>query len=281
LLNLPYDILIQILAYFRPSAVFRLARTCRSLHSFLLVQHPSRIAQAIVSWRYPILAKCMRLPVLLNNHDASRDLHNNDTHALSLRDALLDQERLRGHDIRRRPYYQHLTPPDPHLICTCLTCVLRWHVLCLAVDFAHWQDRLDAGEPLPAIARGERPAWNARLLEAHAGVVLKAVLNPTAALWHASILQAHLASTVRAIQRHAANRFNHRPRFQLTARDAAAGTDAFLALEGPSSMDMPFHRDNYYMLEAYLPNRSWFAEDKRWGYLPAEQHQRDLEQLRK
>jgi hypothetical protein len=46
-------------------------------------------------------------------------------------------------------------------------------------------------------------------------------------------------------------------------------------------MDMPFHRDNYYMLEAYLPNRSWFADDKRWGYMPAEQHQRDLEQLRK
>lgn len=342
LLSLPYDILIQILAYLRPSSVFRLARTCRALHSFLLHQHPSRIAHAIISWRYPILAQCMRLPVLLSAVDGNNDdttatttitTTNQDNSApsktptLSFRDVLLDEERVRGHDIRRRPYYQHLMPPDPHLVCTCLTCTLRWHVLCLAVDFAHWQDRLDAGEPLPAIPRGERPAWNARLLEAHAGVVLKAVLDPTilstnttnsgpfnpppppssspasssfstikveacdthihthptlsSPLWHAAILQAHLTSTIRSIQRQQANKFNHRPRFRLTPQDAASGTDSFLGFEGPPSMDMPFHRDNYYMLEAYLPNRSWFADEKRWGYMPPEQHQSDLEQLRK
>lgn len=274
LLDLPFDIIIQVLSYLRPSDIFRLSRSCRSLHGFLLEEHPARIARSIVRWRYPSLEKCMRLPVLVS--EIEEDVY---------RDALQDQERLKGHDVRRRPYYQHIKAPDPDVVCTCLTCVLRWNVLCLAVDFAHWQANLDTNEPLPMIARGRQPEWNNKLLDAHASVVEKA-MRPLAgggssALWHAVILEAHLDSTVRSVRRHSANKFNKRARFRMTAQDAASGTDEFLQRSGPPSLDFPFHRDNYYMLEAYLPNRSWFSEEGRWGYMPAEQHDKDLEQLRR
>ncbi|KAJ4414068.1 hypothetical protein N0V82_008142 [Gnomoniopsis sp. IMI 355080] len=273
LLDLPFDVLIQVVSYLRPSDVFRLSRTCHPLHSFLLDEHPSRIARSIIQWRYSCLEKCIRLPVLVSDIQPV------------YRDALQDHERLKGHDIRRRPYYQHVKAPDPELICTCLTCVLRWNVLGLAVDFSHWQDKLDANEPLPMIPRGRQPEWNTKLLDSHAAIVEKAlfplVSGPASSLWYAVILEAHLDSTVRAVGRHSANRFNHRKRFLMTSQDAASGTDEFLQLNGPPSLDFPFHRDNYYMLEAYLPNRSWFSEDGRWGYMPAEQHDKDIEQLRK
>ena len=59
--------------------------------------------------------------------------------------------------------------------------------------------------------------------------------------------------------------------------DAAAETDLFLERSGPPSLDFPYHRDNYYMLEAYLPNRGWDAEVGEWRYMSALQHDRDVE----
>lgn len=273
-LDLPFDILIHILAFARPSDVFRLSRTCRSLNTFLLRDHPALVARTIIQQRYSCLEKCIRLPALLS------DIEDPD-----LRDLVRHPERQKKLDIHRRPYYQHVAPPDQSLVCTCMTCILRWNLLCLAVDFAHWQDDLDKGEPLPTIPRGRQPKWNSKLLSSHAAVVLRAV-NPAVSgaaspLWHAAILEAHLASTVRAISRHSANKGNRRPRFRMTLQDMAAGTDAFLERSGPPSADFPFHRDNYYMLEAYLPNRCWLKEKGRWGYMPAEQHSTDLEQIRR
>lgn len=274
LLDLPFDILVDILSFLRPSDVFRLSRTCRPLSAFLLQDHAALVSRSIVQWRYPCLQKCIRLPVLMSSID--------DIHLRTLLQARERQQRLATHS---RPYYQHIKPPDPSLVCTCLTCMLRWNVLCLAVDFAHWQDDLDAGDPLPIISRGRQPAWNADLLHSHAVVVEKAV-DPSVGgqaspLWYAAILEAHLNSTVRSIRRHSANKGNKRPRFRMTLSDAASGTDAFLQRSGPPSADFPFHRDNYYMLEAYLPNRCWFKEQGRWGYMPDEQHETDLEQLKR
>lgn len=273
LLDFPFDIIVLVLSFLRPSDVFRLSRTCRPLNTFLLEEHAALISRSILQWRYSCLVKAVRLPVLLSDLD--------DPH---LRALLQSSERLNKLDIHRRPY-QHIKPPDPSLVCTCLTCVLRWNILCLVVDFAHWQDNLDAGVPLPVIPRGRQPEWNAKLLAAHATIVEKAV-NPltggrASPLWYAAILEAHLNSTIRSIRRHSANKGNKRPRFRMTLRDAASGTDDFLQRVGPPSVDFPFHRDNYYMLEAYLPNRSWFKEQGRWGYMPAEQHERDLEQIKR
>lgn len=274
LLDLPFDILIHVFAFLRPSDVFRLARTCRSLNGFLLEEHAALVSRSIIRWRYSCLEKCVRLPVLISDIDDPQ-----------LQVLVQDRDRQRKLEIHKRPYYQHVKPPDPSLVCTCLTCVLRWNVLCLAIDFSHWQDNLDAGDPLPMIPRGRQPEWNTRLLNSHAATVEKAV-DPSVGgraspLWYAVILEAHLNSTIRSIRRHSANKGNRRPRFRMTPADAAGETDAFLQRSGPPSADFPFHRDNYYMLEAYLPNRCWMKEDGRWGYMPADQHERDLEQIKR
>jgi hypothetical protein len=63
----------------------------------------------------------------------------------------------------------------------------------------------------------------------------------------------------------------------MTQDDVNSGTDAFLARSGPPSWDLPYHRDNYYLLETYMPNRGWSKDSSRWLYLPAEQHDRDIE----
>jgi hypothetical protein len=80
----------------------------------------------------------------------------------------------------------------------------------------------------------------------------------------------------------------------MSEEDAAFETDFFLERSGPPSTEFPFHRDSYYMLEgtkttcvlqssglnlntAYLPNRSWNGEELRWMYMPALQHDRDVE----
>jgi hypothetical protein len=63
----------------------------------------------------------------------------------------------------------------------------------------------------------------------------------------------------------------------MSAEDVARETDAFLERSGPPSLDFPFHRDNYYMLEAYLPNRGWNAEEQRWMYVPESQHETDVQ----
>ncbi len=63
----------------------------------------------------------------------------------------------------------------------------------------------------------------------------------------------------------------------MTEEDERSGTDAFLARSGPPTFDIPFHRDEYYMLEAFLPNRGWNTDEGRWMYLPEDQHNRDVE----
>ena len=63
----------------------------------------------------------------------------------------------------------------------------------------------------------------------------------------------------------------------MTIQDAAAENDDFLNRSGPPSLAFPFHRDNYYMLEAYLPNRGWNSDASEWRYMPATQHDRDVE----
>ncbi|KAK3386839.1 hypothetical protein B0H63DRAFT_468471 [Podospora didyma] len=187
--------------------------------------------------------------------------------------ALQNPERQELLTVHKKPF-QHIQPPDPSFTCTCLTCMLRWNCLCLVVDFAYWQKNLDTGEPISVIPRGTTPKWNRDLVARNASIVVKALRSP---LWHARILEAHLASTIRSIRRHGLNKGNRRRRFRMADEDVHAETDVFLERSGPPTLDFPYHRDNYYMLEAFLPNRSWISERKKWVYLPAEQHDNDVE----
>ncbi len=260
LLCLPYELLLSILGLLRPSDVFNLRRASKPLNAFVSDAEAS-IAKSITGWRYACLEKCYRTPVPIEDVDTAfhPDLMNPDR-----------QELLTIHE---KPY-QHIQSPDPAEICTCLTSLLRWSALCFVVDFAHWQHNLDRGDPIPVISRGGSPEWNQRLIAANAAIVREALRSP---LWHARLLEAQLDSTTRAIRRHAANKGNKRRRFRMSREDADSGTDLFLERSGPPSFDFPFHRDNYYMLEAYMPGRSWIAKQERWVYLPAEQHDKDVE----
>lgn len=260
LLDLPYELLLDIFALLRPSDIFVLSRVSKSLHNSIHASEPT-LSRRIIALRYPILSRCFRLPIPLSHVPSS--LHS----------ALQSLERQAILTIHKRPY-QHIKPPDPNRVCTCLTCLLRWNALNLALDFAHWQPRLDVGEPIPMITRGRNPAWNTALVTRNAAIVDRALYS---GLWHARILEAHLDSTVRAVGRHAANKGDRRRRYRMTEAEAASGHDAFLARSGPPSLDFPFHRDNYYMLEAYLPNRGWNGELQRWMYVPESQHDVDLE----
>ncbi|KAI1264538.1 hypothetical protein F5Y18DRAFT_389172 [Xylariaceae sp. FL1019] len=259
LLGLPYELLMDILSLLRPSDLFVLQRTSRSFYNFLDQQGPS-LARSIKSFRYSCLERCFRLPVLIADIDPALHL------------LLQRPERQEILTIHKKPY-QHIKPPDPKQVCTCLTCMLRWSALCLVVDFAHWQGHLDKGEPIPIIPRGRLPQWNQELIAAHANIVRKALHSP---LWHARLLEAHLNSTTRSIARHAANKGNKRARFRMTLEDVRSETDVFLERSGPASLDIPYHRDNYYLLECYMPNRGWSQQRMRWLYLPAEQHDTDV-----
>jgi hypothetical protein len=260
-LDLPSELILDILSLLRPSDIFTLSQVNHGLQNFIL-KDASRIAGAVIAERYSILTRCFPLPVLPKNVD--KEAHS----------ALLDDERQATHlQIHKKPY-QHVQTPDPRTICTCLTCMLAWNNLCLLVDFAHWQQNLEQGEPIPMVPRGKNLKWNQKVISANATVVQKALYNT---LWYARILEQHLKSTVGSIRRHGNNAGNKRRRFRMTVQDAAAENDAFLSRSGPPSMDFPFHRDSYYMLEAYLPNRGWNSEVNGWVYMPATQHDRDVE----
>ncbi|KAB5576082.1 hypothetical protein GE09DRAFT_614676 [Coniochaeta sp. 2T2.1] len=254
--DLPYELLRKILTLLYPSDIIRLSRTNKSLKQFI-DQEEATLARNIIRWRYPCLEQCFRLPVSLEDMEPSS------------RPALLNPDR---HRFLKRGF-EHVLVPDLKVVCTCFTCLLRWNSLCLAVDFAHFQGHLDRGEPMPEIPRGKKPVWNQKLLKANADVVNKAMAQP---LWYACILEAHLKSTVRSIKRHSENQGNRRQRFRMTKEDQQAGTDLFLESKGPPTMDFPYRRDNYYMLEAYLPNRGWDGEKGRWMYMDAFQHDRDV-----
>jgi hypothetical protein len=259
IVDLPYELLMEILSLVLPTDLVRLSRTSKSLHQFI-ADEEENLARNIIRWRYPCLEKCYRLPVPLEEVQPC------------FRAALQDPGR---HGFLKRPF-QHVMLPDPSVICTCLTCQLRWNALCLAVDFAHFQGHLDRGDPMPMIERGKNPVWNQKLVKANAEVVLRAMQEP---IWYACILQAHLESTVRAIKRHSENKGNRRRRFRMTREDERAGTDLFLERSGPPTVDFPFHRDNYYLLEAYLPNRGWNGDEGRWMYMDARQHDVDVARL--
>ncbi|KAI5925654.1 hypothetical protein F4810DRAFT_59827 [Camillea tinctor] len=259
--NLPYELVLNVLVFLGPRDILTLQQVSK-FFQVLIAQEEHSLARAVHRTRFQCLDKCFRLPVLLSDVDPAVHGH------------LKNPDRRELTAIHRKPYYQHVQQPDPAEICTCLTCLLRWSALCLVVDFAYWQDHLDKGEPIPTIPRGSLPEWNQSLIARNAALVRKALYSP---LYYLRLLEMHLNSTIRSIRRHSVNKSIQRPRFHITQDDINSGTDHWLSRSGPLTYDLPYHRNNYDMLESWLPNRSWSSELKQWIYIPAEQHNKDLE----
>lgn len=260
LLDLPYEMWMAILEVCLPRDILTLTQTSKPVRHFIL-EYEQKIANSVIARRYSALAKCLQRPVLIQ--DVPLHLHE------ALRDPIRESMLM----FKKKPF-QHIQAPDISVVCTCLTCVARWQALCVAVDFAHWQKNLDAGEPITLVPRGGDPKWNRELLAKNTGVVLKALSSP---LWYARILAAHLNSTTRSIRRHGENKGNKRRRFRMTDEDIRSGTDFFLERSGPPTVSIPAIRDEYYMLEAFLPGRSWIADHNEWWYLPDSGHDKDVQ----
>ena len=267
-LDLPSELLLDVLTCLRPSDLFRLQRVNRTTKSFIQ-ENEATISREIVRNRYSVLARCFPLPVPFSKLDSR--YHS----------ALLSPKRQDLLTIHKKPY-QHVRPLDPLHICTCMTCVFAWNNLCTIVDLAHWQKNLDNREPIPMIPRGQNPDWNQDLIAHNATLIRAAMDSP---LVYAALLALHLDTTTRTILRR--SKYikarpvlpEHRP-YQLSFAEAAQESDMYLARKGPPSYEFPYHRDNYYNLEAYVPNRKWSREEACWKYYAGTQHERDLEWVR-
>ncbi|KAK4460387.1 hypothetical protein QBC42DRAFT_332598 [Cladorrhinum samala] len=262
--DLDCDVMLCVLEFCVPTAIWALSKVCRGFRE-LIAANEQYIADRIIAFRYPNISRCFRLPVLVTQLDSS-----------AIRDEFGDIERsldiFKREILPKRIQLRHIPKHLSKVTCSCTSCVDRWNMLCLAVDFAHWQDDLDRGKPMPAHKWGVKPAWERQLRARYRQKVIAALHRP---LLYAMILESHLDSTVRAIRRQRQNKANQLRHFPITPADARSGTDAFLANEGPSSADIPFSRDTYYMLEVFMPGRAWDGDEKKWLYM-AVKHELDL-----
>jgi len=66
--------------------------------------------------------------------------------------------------------------------------------------------------------------------------------------------------------------------YHLTDEEAEAGTDEYLERSGPPSYQPIYMRDNYYNIEAFVPNRKWDKETRTWHYYSKwpKPHENDL-----
>ncbi|OQO08077.1 hypothetical protein B0A48_06871 [Cryoendolithus antarcticus] len=266
-LELPSELLQEVFSHLAVADIHRLARTSRDLRDFIL-ENESSIARDIISLRYPILAKCFPLPVTFDklppeHHEALLSPAHQSRLLLSL-----------------KPYAQHVPPPSPRTICSCVSCTFAWINLAIVTDLAHWQTNLNTREPIPMIKRGEQPEWNVDLLAQTKRTLERTLTSP---LVYATILERHLHTTSSTILRRSLFTKvrpvlpEHRPYF---LSHSEVLTDAFLERKGRDDFEPPFHRDNYYNIEAYVPNRKWSKTEERWIYFAQGQHDRDLEWAR-
>jgi len=278
-LQLPAELLSEILGYLRPSDICSVLLVSRATRDFVY-QNENSIARDMVQRRYWVLSRCFPLPV---------PLHDVDEEA---RSALLNPRREKVTEIHMKPY-QHIRPMDVQKICSCHSCLFAWNNLCIVLDLAHFQDYLNTREPIPMIPRGTNSEWNMVLTGRNAMIVEHAL---SSLLCYAAILEKHLNSIVGTLLRSVrfpppAPKHRHmmgaaKPAktvhpnrlYHLMESDAATGTDEFLERQGDPSYQMPFHRDNYYNrnMDAYVPNRKWSKEEKGWMYYAAGGHERDL-----
>ncbi|KAK5041866.1 hypothetical protein LTR13_002533 [Exophiala sideris] len=270
-LDFPPELLSLVLSFLSPSDLFSLLRLNRDARAYIL-DNERAIADGVMTYRYWVLRQCFPLPLLLSRVPAY-------AHPILLSPQW--QSRLKIH---RNPY-QHIRQIDPETVCTCMSCVLAWNNLNIILDLAHWQPNFENREPLPIIPRGRNPEWNIALLDHHASIVTKAIQSPLA---YARILQTHLEVTTRTIIRASKWRkkgekiTTTKPRlYHLTDAEAEEETDSYLERSGPPSYQPIYMRDNYYNLEAWIPNRKWDKEGRRWQYYSKwpKPHENDLDWL--
>lgn len=262
-LELPPELLIQVICHLLPSDILSLMQLSRSSSTFIQ-ENAAHIGREVIRKRFWTLARCFPLPVRIEEVDEAA------------RSAILCaawQEKLQIH---KKPY-QHVQPPDPQRICSCMTCLLAWNNLCVILDLAHFQYHLDNRKPIPMIPRGTHPKWNTDLVKANAKHVEDAIGSP---LKYARILEKHLNSIFATLMRQVRGKtktVHPRRLFHLSEDDLKGHSDAFLERSGPPSYEFPYHRDNYYSIEAYVPNRKWSKEDNEWKYYqPGKAHKNDL-----
>ncbi|KAK1817472.1 hypothetical protein LTR12_008113 [Friedmanniomyces endolithicus] len=270
-LDLPAELLQEILGYLRPSDVFRL-QLLNSATRLFIQQNERAIAKDIMDRRYWVLQRCFPLPIRLQ----AVDEHT--------RVALLNPRREKMTEIHKKPY-QHIKPLDPQEVCSCPSCLVAWNNLNVALDFAYFQGHLNHREPIPMIPRGSSPKWNSELTEAHAQIVEKAISSALTTVG-TLLRQVRFPPQTRVHQHNkmiSTKTFHPSTLYQVTERDAN-GSDEFLERDGAlvrPSYDVPFNRDNYYSLLAYVPNRKWSRDERKWLYYARGAHERDLEWTRR
>ncbi|KAF2766970.1 hypothetical protein EJ03DRAFT_277138 [Teratosphaeria nubilosa] len=279
-LELPPELAQEVLSHLLPSDVMRLTQLNHSTREFIL-ENEGAIARDIMQRRYWVLSRCFPLPQLVSELDHESRL-------------ALEHPRRQGMIIVHTRY-QHMKAPDASYVCTCNACLWAWNNLNVILDFAHFQDNLDNREPIPMIPRGTQPEWNAKLIGDHASIVERAMVSP---IVHAAIMEKHLNSITSTLLRqtrfpsrvpvHRHNKTTATPKTvhpsklnNFLEQDAILQDDQFLEREGKESLEIPFHRDNYYSLLAYVPNRKWGRDEEKWKYYIEGQHDRDLELYRR
>jgi len=282
-LELPAELLHEILGHLLPSDILRVAEINHATRDFVH-EYETSIAKDVMDRRFWVLRRCFPLPVAFANLDEPS------------RAALLNPSWQDKTKIHR--FYTQMKTSDPTKLCSCMSCLLAWNNLSLALDFGHFQWHLNHREKIPLMARGTNPDWNQKLTEEHARIVTKAMSSP---LTYAAILEKHLHSIVGTLLR----QLRHPPKlpmhrhnkvgagvpaktvhpillYQITERDAAREDDSFLERDGKASLEFPLTRDNYYNTQmlAYVPNRIWKREEQRWMYYAGGAHERDLTWVR-
>lgn len=256
-LELPPELLHEVLIHLLPSDIIRLSHLNRSTRTFIF-ENESSITRAIIQQRYWVLSQCFPSPIAFETLDPVAQT------------SLLTPSWQNRLILHTKPY-PHIRPIDKFSTCTCMTCVMSWNDLCTILDLAHFQPLLNAHQPLPLIPRGTNPVWNTHLASSHAALVEKAIRSP---LHHALILQLHLATIVATLMR--PTRWGPKktappqqnPLYRLSESDVQARTDEFLERPGPTNYEPLYFRENYNHLKyaAYVPNRRWEREEGRWVY---------------
>lgn len=223
LLDLPPELLEQVLGFLRPSDVYRAGQVNQTLRE-LVVENGNAIARDIIKRRYWVLSRCFPLPRPFGVLDSSAH------------PALLSERRLDLMEkVHKRPY-QHVKGWDSLKMCTCSSCVFAWNNLCMILDLHHWQRNLDKREPIPMIQRGTSPEWNQHLLDSNAVVVERALNGDT--LVYAAILEKHLQTTMSTLSRTFRGKKTIHPKrvYHFSSADAQTETDEFLERSGPHSV---------------------------------------------